>query len=525
MRRPNRKRAFVLLGVVVFLLLGVGANGPANAQVGSDLADQFGGYKLSARGNGFLLSFDSPNLLPVGSPLFSVGLPEAQATGSNGPSGYALASLAYPGAIVADLGTVIAQSGNEVPIPPYPVRQQSFFPAGPTDTSQDIATASMHAFTSEVSSDGVASYSGSDVQSFFAMGDNTVSAHTGLEDGQVVSRIRSEVKNINILGILTIESVVTDMVANSNGSDAGTDGVTTATGVKFLGLEATLDADGVHLGPRAGQPSPAPSPLAPILGGLGLGQLNDALKPVADALTSIVTATVGANGTVNDLLKEAGISIKVLSPLETKSGPQAQRTANGVLVEIRYNGKTAPLVSTLLAAVPSQQLPSDSLIPQIPLNTSPQALFNLLKENYIIDLALAPGDVAVQASPPFVFSPISKSAPSGTKGATGGTGITAPGFSTSAPRLGTPGTTGTPGASVVDALPISLNASPYAVGLALVLLALTAGLSAVGSSRLADNTLAAVSSSCPDALESPSSTFSPGGASAPDPASPGGAQW
>jgi hypothetical protein len=402
------------------------------------------------------------------------------------------------------------------------VRQQSFFPAGPTDTSQDIATASMHAFTSEVSSDGIARYSGSDLQSFFAMGDNTVAAHTGLEDGEVVSRIRSEVKNVNILGILTIESVVTDMVANSNGNDAGTNGVTTATGVKFLGLDATLDADGLHLGPQAGQPSPAPSPLDPILGGLGLGQLNDALKPVADAVSQLITATVGANGSVNDLLKDAGISIKVLSPLETRSGAQAHRTANGVLVEINYNGKTAPLVSTLLAAVPSDQLPSDSLIPQIPLNTSPQALFNLLKETYITDLALAPGDVAVQASPPFVFSPISKSGTSGTLGSTSGTGGTTPGFSAAAPRLGTPGTSGTPG-SVVDALPISLNASPYAVGLALVLLALTAGLSGVGSARLADNTLAAVSSSCPDALESPSATYSPGGASAPDPASPGGA--
>jgi hypothetical protein len=323
---------------------------------------------------------------------------------------------------------------------------------------------------------------------------------------------------------LTIESVVTDMVANSNGSDAATNGVTTATGVRFLGLQATLDADGLHLGPVAGQPSPPPSPLAPILGGAGLDQLNDALKPVADAVSQIVTATVGATGTVNDLLKEAGISIKLLAPLETKSGAQAQRTANGVLVEITYNGKTAPLVSTLLAAVPSDQLPSDSLIPQVPLNTSPQALFNLLKETYITDLALAPGDVAVQASPPFVFSPVTKSSPSGTLGLSSGTGGGTPGFGAAAPRLGSPGTSGTPG-SVVDALPISLNGTPYAVGLALALLVLTVGLSGVGSSRLADNTLAAVSSSCPDAREAPSATYSPGAAGAPGPASPGGAEW
>lgn len=518
MRQPRRSRSrtLALLASVAFLLLGVGANGSARAQSNapSDLASQFGGYKLSSRGNGFLLSFDSPGLLPVGSPLFGVGLPEAQATGSNGPSGYALASLAYPGSLIADLPAVIAQSGTSAPIPSYPIRQQSFFPAGPLEATQQIGTASMTAKTSDVSSDSVAQYSGADLQAFFNMGQVTVTSHTGIEEGQVVSRVRSEVTNVNILGVVTIASIVTDLVAVSNGKEASTDGFTQASGVKVLGLDATLDAAGLHVGP----PPPGsttttkqPSPLDPILGGNDLSQLNSLLKPVADALSGLIVQVVGASGTVNDLLKDAGISMRVLEPTKSNSGGQAQRTANGVLIEINYNGKTAPLVSTLLAAVPSSQLPTDSLIPGVPLNTSPQALFNLLKETYVTDLALAPGDVGVQASEPYKATPFAGGKPSGASPARAAT-TGSPGFSTAAPRLGPGGGGGSGGGGGLgDALPISFGAEPLALLAAILAIVFTAGVFGLGAGRLADNVLAAASSSCPQGLEPPSATYSPPG--------------
>ena len=509
--RSRRSHAFAALAVVGFLVAGTGVNGTtARAQTG-DLASQFGGYTLASRGNGFLMSFDSPHLLPVASPLFEIGLPEAQATGSNGPSGYALASLAYPGSVVANLPAVLAQGGANVPLPSYPARQESFFPAGPADARQQVATATMAAATTADASDGVADYDGTDLQSFFSMGSVTVRAHTGIEQGQVVSRIHSEISNINILGVVTIASVVTDLVANSNGVDAASDGTTTVSGVKVLGLDATIDADGVHVGTMPpGQPSAPPGVLDPILNGAGLGQLADSLKPIAQALSSLVTSTVGATGTVNDLLQQGGISLKVLQPVSTKNGGQAQRTANGLLIEITYNGKTAPLVSQLLAAVPSDQLPTDPLVPGVPLNTSPQALFNLLKETFITDLALAPGDVAVQASPPYQASPFS-GGPGGNSSLGTGGGTT-PSFSTAAPRLGTTGTPGTGGSgpSVGDALPIA-GAEPYALGLALLGVALIAWLFGFGGGRLADNTLAAANSSCPEGREPPNATYAPGG--------------
>lgn len=512
-RRSRRFRAQAALALAAFLLLGVGANGAAQAQTtsgGSTDASQFGGFSLSSRGNGFLLSFDSPHLLPLGSPLFEVGLPEAQASQSGGPSGYALASLAYPGALVANLPAVIAQSGNDVPLPNYPAQQQAFYPSGPTEASQQIATASMNVTTTGTTSDGVANYDGSDLQSFFASGAMVVRSHTGIEDGQVVSRVHSEVDNLNILGIVTIGSITTDMVAVSNGQDADTSGTTVANGVKVLGLDATIDADGVHIGnPSAStdsSSSSAPSgPLDPLLNGAGLGSLADPLQPVAQTLSQLITSVVGATGSVNDLLQQAGITMKLLAPLATKSGGQAQRTANGLLIEINYNGRTAPLVSQLLGAVPSGQLPADPLIPQVPLNTSPQALFNLLKETYVTDLALAPGAVAVQATTPYVASVTTPSVPStGPRGVAGINTTNTP-FTTATPKLATSSTAGGE-TTLGTALPVDLSGNSYPVIAALLLaLALMAGFG-YGGGFLADNVLAATGAACPEGREAPSST-------------------
>ena len=508
-RRSRRFRAHAALALAAFLLLGVGANGAAQAQTtGSSDAPQFGGFALSSRGNGFLLSFDSPHLLPLGSPLFEIGLPEAQATQSSGPSGYALASLAYPGALVANLPAVIAQSGNDVPLPSYPAQQQAFYPSGPTEASQQVATASMNVTTTETTSDGVANYDGSDLQSFFASGAMVVRTHTGIENGQVVSRVHSEVDNVDILGIITIGSVTTDMVAVGNGQDADTSGTTTANGVKVLGLDATIDTDGLHIGnptTSTDSSSSAPSgPLDPLLNGAGLGSLTDPLQPVAQTLSQLITSLVGATGSVNDLLQQAGITVKLLEPSATKSAGQAQRTADGLLVEINYNGRTVPLVSQLLAAVPSDQLPADPLIPQVPLNTSPQALFNLLKETYVTDLALAPGAVAVQASAPYVASPITPSPSSTGPRAVAGINATNTPFTTAAPKLSTSPTSGDNGLGT--ALPIDLSGNPYPVIAALLLALALMAVFGYGGGFLADNVLATTGAACPEGREAPSST-------------------
>jgi hypothetical protein len=504
-----------VLGVVA-LLVGMAANGAAVAQstsstgTSTDLASQFGGFELNSRGNGFVLSYDSPGLLPVGSPLFEIGLPESQTTQSTGPSGYALASLAYPGSAVADLGTLLAVGGAQTPIPPYPVRSQSFYPGGPTTADQVIATASGHTSTTDTTSDAVTQYSGADLPNFMQTGTITVTSHTGLEDGQVVSRIRVEESNVNMLfGVLQIGSIVTDLVANSNGNDAASDGTTTINGVKFAGRDAIIDGDGIRFAsadPSASTTAPT-TPLDPATGPLGgvLDPATGAVTPATDALKQLMTTTVGSQGTLNDLLKASGLKIQLLAPVETKDGGQVTRLANGLLVELDYDGRTQPVLSQLIAAVPSSSLPADSLIPGVPLNSSPQALYNLLKEKDIVAFSVASGSVKAVASP--AFEPLDVALPGSTgtlgSGSSSGFSRTGSGFSTPSPGLSTaPGGSGTGGGSTVgDILPIDVNSGPLAAIVSLFVLALLGSASWFGSSRLADNVLSEATSSCPEGLD------------------------
>jgi hypothetical protein len=491
------------------------ANGAAVAQStggsdGTDLASQFGGFELNSRGNGFVLSYDSPGLLPVGSPLFEVGLPESQTTQSTGPSGYALASLAYPGSAVADLGTLLAVGGAQTPIPPYPIRVQSFHPSGPANADQVIATASGHASTTPTTSDAVTQYNGADLPTFMKTGTITVTSHTGIEEGQVVSRIRVEETDVNLLfGVLQIGSIVTDLVANSNGTEAASDGTTTVSGVKFAGRDAVIDGTGIHLVSPTTSPSSTPpttTPLDPLTGPLG-SIVDPAIcgaAPAIDPLDALITSTIGAQGDLNDLLKASGMKVQLMAPVETKDGGQVSRLANGLLVEMDYDGRTQPVFSQLLAAVPSSSLPADSLIPGVPLNSSPQALFNLLKEKDVVAFAIASGSVKAVASPAFEVADIDLPSTGGLSGSGSTSGSRGSGFSTGTPSLGGSGSGGAGGgggSSIGDILPIDANGGPLAAVVSLFALALLGSLSWFGSGRLADNVLSEATSSCPEGLD------------------------
>src|SRR5439155_6669817 len=140
-RVRRRRRALAVLGGVA-LLAGFGANGAARAQsVLGDSSSAFGGFKLQSHGEGLTITYDSPGLVPgTPSPLVAGSVPESMTNMDSGPSGYALASLVYPGPLLADLPTVLALGGvpNANQIPAYPVRSQAFYPAGPPEASQDL---------------------------------------------------------------------------------------------------------------------------------------------------------------------------------------------------------------------------------------------------------------------------------------------------------------------------------------------------------------------------------------------------
>ena len=514
MSPPERLRRHRLVRlVVVAFLLGVVASptvnaAPTRAQPTQDDVDRFGGFIVSGRGNGFQLTYDSPGLLPTGSPIFQLSVPEALATLNSGPVGYALASFAYPGPLVADLGAALAASGTETGIPPYPVRAEAFFPSGPTEASEGDQGTEMTAVTEFGDSRAHSSYSGLHFGPAAFVGSSTATSQSVVEGGQVVSRARSLVSDVVLFGgIMTIESVVTDIVATSNGTAAGSAGRTRASGVSVLGMPAVIDDDGIRFtDPPTDDPgdNPVGGPVDDGLGG-ALDPVQDGLEGAADPLNQLLDELgIAGDDALQQLFEQSGIRVELLDPIEVVEGGTAERTANGLSVTMNYDGSNTPVLTELLALVPSETLPSEDLGP-VPF--SPQALFNLMKETHITGVALAPANVITAATPAFELDlgeididvPGAPTAEPGTSA--GGSAAPDSGdFETATPEL-------PPAAEGTGTVPTSSGGGlPFgdAVPALLVLGAMLGGpFFAAGSRRLADNALSGTALHCPDGLDAP----------------------
>lgn len=504
----SRSRRWLAWSALALALASLGLGAPARAQSAEDPNELFGGLTAGGRGNGIQFTYNVEGVFPLPAPLFQASLPESSTTMQSGPSTTALGSVAYPGNVVANLPAIVAQSGGGDAagyVPPYPVQTRAEHPSGPPEGAQDIGTATSRVRASASLAESVTSMGGGDLPPFARARTITTSARTGVVDGLLETRSRVEIAGLDLLfGLLHIESVVTDLVATTDGETAATAGGTQALGVTFLGLPAVVGPDGITVE----EPTPVenPGPLGPVVDGVGdLGPVGDALGSAAAPLSQALQQVLGTtNASVNELLAASGISVRTMEPFENVEGSSAERTANGIVVTIDYEGRGDNPLAQLLAAIPSESLPGEGL-PGVPLNTSPQALVNLLKETHLIGVALAYGNVNVNASPAFSFE-----APS--LGGTGGSGLG--GGSLGSSGLGggsgsfTPPTFSTPTPELSPAPPTDLGGTPAGVtaggaAAAVVLALLTTPLWAIGSRSLADNVLGVATSSCPEGLDTP----------------------
>ncbi|MEY2451695.1 MAG: hypothetical protein QOD92_1269 [Acidimicrobiaceae bacterium] len=511
----RRRRALSgLLGVA--LLAAIGANGSAQAQTSgvSDLGSQFGGYALDADSEGMSFTYDSPGLIPgTPSPLAQVSFPESLTNMNKSPSAYALASLVYPGPLLADLPTVLALGGFDQQteplgpdrpmtgdIPAYPVRAEAFYPSGPTSTSQDIGSGREVVSTTADSANAQAVYGAATLPPLFTTGSATSTTETHLEQGLAVSRTRVELHGVDLFAsLIHIESIVTDLVSTSDATTGATGGTTVVSGVTVLGMPATIDGTGIHLAPQAANPG-APVTL-PALGGV-----TDPLQPLLTQVNDLIVSTVGtANAGINELLNAGGITVQLIQPTEVKNGAEASLLASGVLITIKYTGDTEPVLGQILSLIDPTQVPADYVDPcttfqqpapcPIPFS-SPQTLVLTMKATHIETIGLAAGHVHANASPPFTLPTI---------GGLGG--ISTPGsggaFSTPTPTPGgASGGGGGGGSSLGSASPLAfIGTSPLAALASIMLLLLTGSAFWFGSGRLADNVLSVASSSCPEGLD------------------------
>jgi hypothetical protein len=493
MRSSDRRRRWrgLLLLAAVLSLLGAGGAVPVRAQdapaatTGEDL---FGAYSLEARALGVQATYELVGLLPGGSKVLDLTVPETLARFGSGPSGYGLSSVAFPGGLVVNLGSLLAQTGVDASqIPDYPLKAEVFYPSGPTEAAQSVAPGvDQHATAGDLGVEATGSYPGVDAPPAIKVASIRSGSRSSIEDGQAVSRARVELGGVTILGgIITIESLVTDLVAAHDGTTGAADGGTTATGVKFLGLDAHLTEQGLVLAEAPAASGPA--------AGLG-GALNDLLEPlqeltapVRDLLRDVLAQAVPS---LTEPLAAAGIDIRLISATDVASTTGAAgRASSGLSITLSYEGREQAALVQLIDSLPAELKPSLGPIPNP---------VQFLIDNHIAGLTLGHASVSALASSPFDSDlgsdlptlPVGDVVPGTFDPGT----LPSPSFATPTPTL--------PGPAVLETDEVSaLGAALPAV--AVILLLLASPLLGLGSTRLADNVLSTVATSCPSGLDQP----------------------
>jgi hypothetical protein len=486
----RRRRLALLVGAAS--LLGLGGNLPARAQEAQATGEQlFGAYELEARGSGVQGRYELVGVLPGGAPVLDLTFPETLARFGSGPSGYGLASLAYPGPVIGGFGSLVSQGGGPgEQIPPYPIVAEAFFPSGPVEADTSQGPAIQKVVTSELGVQVNGAYPGLEAPPVVDVG-NLVSASRAAVEGELaISRTRVVLSGVTILGgVITIDSLVTDLVAVHDGSTGSTNGGTVASGVKFLGLDASLTEKGLVLQ----EAPPVEGPGTPLGGALGdlAGPLDELTAPVRELLTEVLGQAVPQ---LDDVLAQAGIVMKIVDPVEAQSASgAATRVSSGLSLTFTYEGTKQDALVDLVNSIPPDLKPAIGPLPNP---------VEFLIQNHITGLSFAPGSVSALATPPFPDFEVPLGPTDTLPFDPGGsTGLSDPGFTTPAAPLPTPAAGSSPPVGPTEPASNDLGGAVPAMLVALALL--TSPFFGIGSSKLADNVLAPVSTSCPIGLDKP----------------------
>jgi hypothetical protein len=475
-------RARVLLAGLLAAVALVPTASTAQPQTLEPLAPPtLSGYDVQGRAGGLVVAYDIPGRLPL-SPLVDVAVPDAQSSVGVGPAGSAIASLGYPGPLLLSLDTVFAQFGGiENPLPPYP-----FIVRAPTSTGTAVLdTTSVPGGRMEAIADGgrAAAQAVLPAKSTLPVLDlGTVDARseTTVAGGAATSHVRVQVDGIEIPGLLSVDSLVTDLEVSSNGEAVTQAGTTKLAGVRVLGREAVIDGNGIRF--TKAEASAVAKLLAPLAD--GLGPLVDGLAPLLDGLgpaTEGIGAILQGDPTgLQKVLEESGISVRLAQPRFTGTGSAGTLDGAGLVVAFDADLDETPLAQLVALFDLLPPLPE---VPGLPLQ--PTDLVAAIRARHVGQLGIAAGRASVTAKLP------SGRATDGGTGGTGGPqlGGTTGGFAPIQP----PGFDSDPTATTPGARPAALRLPlGELVGWRMVLLGIAAALVAsLFTRRLPDVALAA----------------------------------
>jgi len=439
-RPAIRGVAIAMSGAIAFLGLG-----DARAQE----APALGGYQGTAASSGLNAYYLPQGALPLET-LLDVGAPDALATITSGPTTFARASAADPGDLLASPETLFTNASPDYPagtVPNYPYRVSATSGFGaPTAESEPAPGLRASVKAGENASVAEATMPRAEAPAVATFGSMSAHASTTTDGTTVSVHVKTMMSDFNLLGMLLIDSVVTDLTATSDGTATKLTGGTTISGAEMLGTPVTIDATGIH-----GSPDDAPDDSG--LGGL-IGSIGSATDPLAEVLA-------GPDG-FNEVLSDAGIRVTAARPAQQEAGTEGQRSSAGLRIDFELSSRTAPILVTLTDALP----PIEPIAPGAP---SVEDLIAFARARHLTRLEVGRGMVSLAATPGFSYEPL-PFAPPVDGGSTGIAPVSD--LPVAAPAANAPATS--PSSSQVATTPASeIPEVPFGVGLgALVALVL-----------------------------------------------------
>jgi hypothetical protein len=283
----SRKAALAMLAAgVAFMLSPVAA---ALAQTAEET--ELGVFDVLADATGIGGSMGDPSASPY--PVAAGLIPNAVAQLGSGPSGRAVSSIAWPGPLLSNAGSLANVVGT--PLPPevvananYPVKAEANAGGGGRD---EQTVGPMAAVVDGAESAARTALSDFNAPGLVSAARVVTKSRSFLEDGAAVAIAESDLQGVEIAGLIQIESIRTIAKGTTNGVEATTEHSVVVSGVTVGGQGATLDHEGLHLGDQSN-----PNPLEPVLDGAGaalegLGMRAFVTKPLeqrADGGTAVL---------------------------------------------------------------------------------------------------------------------------------------------------------------------------------------------------------------------------------------------
>ena len=242
MMRARRGAAFVAGGLLAATLaLTVAAPRPARA-------DALISFEVSAAARG-VQAFDDDG---TGARTAEADVPETTAQLRAGPVGRGFASIAWPGPLVGNAGSLLKVLQPSLPdsvrVLNDPVRAEARTGQDPPTSTFALPNVSMTATATEAYVEGTARVGTVTGEQGPSSGFQTTSA-ASLRDGHPQGSASSSASNISLAdGTVKIAAITSTATATTDGTTGTGTATTTVSGMTIAGQSVSIDATGLHIG-------------------------------------------------------------------------------------------------------------------------------------------------------------------------------------------------------------------------------------------------------------------------------------